>query len=276
MKQSLFLLPTLLFLALGGCTQTPSSEIIDTQDEELIINEDTEVQYQCPYCVHEYEPEFPGGMEALYAYLDSAVRYPQVALDHRIEGKLYLHFVVETDGSITHPQVLCGLPGGCCRAAIDAVRHMPRWKPGRKFNHSDSTWIPVRSEFNLPVKFQLDPQQPRTVGGGKEGDKEIIPTYPGGVEALYRYLAGTIDRPREEWVGKKNPGIGFDSVGNIVSVCRLDYDDSPMADAVRKAFHSMPRWNMPTLEFDRLLVIPIDLPYLLELRDKQTNKHPLP
>ena len=270
------LLPTLLFLALGGCTQTPSSEIIDTQDEELIINEDTEVQYQCPYCVHEYEPEFPGGMEALYAYLDSAVRYPQVALDHRIEGKLYLRFVVETDGSITHPQVLRGLPGGCCRAAIDAVRHMPRWKPGRKFNHSDSTWIPVRSEFNLPVKFQLDPQQPRTVGGGKEGDKEIIPTYPGGVEALYRYLAGTIDRPREEWVGKKNPGIGFDSVGNIVSVCRLDYDDSPMADAVRKAFLSMPRWNMPTLEFGRLLVIPIDLPYLLELRDKQTNKHPLP
>ena len=215
MKQSLFLLPTLLFLALGGCTQTPRSEIIDTQDEELIINEDTEVQYQCPYCVHEYEPEFPGGMEALYAYLDSAVRYPQVALDHRIEGKLYLHFVVETDGSITHPQVLCGLPGGCCRAAIDAVRHMPRWKPGRKFNHSDSTWIPVRSEFNLPVKFQLPEKAVGAPGdqlGGEQrqgrehhhcrSDDKIHPQHedqrPGDGQHPGKQLGG----PQQQAVGK--------------------------------------------------------------------------
>ena len=253
MKQKLFLLAALLLLPFGARAQ----------------NEDTHI-----FCPAEKEPEFPGGMKALYNYLGEKLRYPEEALDYHIEGKLYATFVVDSLGFVHHPRILIGLPGGCNQAALNAIEHMPRWEPGRQLR--DGKWVPVDVQFNLPVNFNLagDTISPRH-RGDVVGDA-LLPSYPGGTGALYRYLAGTIDRPREEWVGKKNPGIGFDSVGNIVSVCRLDYDDSPMADAVRKAFHSMPRWNMPTLEFDRLLVIPIDLPYLLELRDKQTNKHPLP
>ncbi|MBR1549764.1 MAG: energy transducer TonB [Bacteroidales bacterium] len=264
------LLPTLLLLALNGCAQTPSSKTTDTQDKDLIINADTAAQYQCTYCVHEHEPEFPGGMEALYAYLDSAVRYPQVALDYGIEGKIFLTFVVETDGSITEPRVMRGLPGGCSRAAVDAVRRMPRWSPGKQYCTSDSTLVPVRVQFNLPVNFRLDPRQPRTIGGSEEGDKEVIPTYPGGIEALYRYLATHIDRPLGEWVGVLTPTLDFDSVGTITGV-RLP-DCNPMADALREAFHAMPRWNMPTMKSSLsspLLIVPINLPKLLELRNKQ-------
>lgn len=252
------LLPTLLLLALCGYAQTPDSS----------ASTDTSIGN---YCLQEWEPEFPGGMKALYAYLDSAVRYPQVALDHHIEGKIYVTFVVEKDGSVTNPRVLRGLPGGCCRAAIDAVKRMPRWEPGRQYCTSDRTLVPVRVQFNLPVHFRLDPQQPHTVGGSEAGDKEVIATFPGGTEALYRHLATHIDRPAEEWTGVLCPLLDFDSVGNVVGVRLPDYN--PMADAIREVFLSMPRWNVPPMEvchFDHppLLAVPIDLPLLLELRNK--------
>ena len=94
-------------------------------------------------------PEFPGGDDALYRYLEKNLRYPQKAKDNKTEGKVFVEFIVERDGTITHPEILRPLGDDCSEEALRLVRDIPKWKPGRKQGY------PVRVQFVLPVYFQL-------------------------------------------------------------------------------------------------------------------------
>jgi len=108
-------------------------------------------------CVQEDDPEFPGGYEALLKFIQDNMRYPKEALEKKIEGKVYVTFVVETDGSITGPRVLRDIGGGCGAEAIRLVKSMPRWKPGRQ---RDTV---VRVQFNLPIRFELSNEKITTI-----------------------------------------------------------------------------------------------------------------
>lgn len=251
MKPTFILLAALLLLPFGARAQ----------------NEDTHI-----FCPAEKEPEFPGGMEALYNYLGEKLRYPEGALDYHIEGKLYATFVVDSLGFVHHPRILLGLPGGCNQAALNAIEHMPRWEPGRQLR--GGKWVPVDVTFNLPVNFSLagDTISPRH--RGDVVDDTLLPSYPGGTGALYRYLAGTIDRPREEWVGKESPRIDLDSLGNVTEVRRLGA--SPMDSAIQQALLRMPRWhNAKDSRLIHGINIPMDLSLLLSMRDTLLRPHTL-
>ncbi len=82
-------------------------------------------------------------------YLQDNLKYPVRAKELGIQGKVYLSFVVEKDGSVTDVALLRGIGGGCDEEAIRAVKNMPKWIPGKQRN------IPVRVRFNLPVNFKL-------------------------------------------------------------------------------------------------------------------------
>ena len=101
------------------------------------------------FTVVETNPEFPGGMEALYQYIANNIQYPQLARDNAITGKVYVTFVVEKDGRITNPKILRDIGGGCGAEAVRVVKSMPRWTPGKQQGK------PVRVQFNLPVIFNL-------------------------------------------------------------------------------------------------------------------------
>ncbi|MBR1550426.1 MAG: TonB family protein [Bacteroidales bacterium] len=102
------------------------------------------------FTVVEDEPSFPGGMETLYKWIDSHLQYPEQAREEGIEGRVYVTFVVETDGTLSNARVLRDIGGGCGQAAIRMVYAMPKWEPGRQRG------VPVRVQFNLPVKFKLE------------------------------------------------------------------------------------------------------------------------
>ena len=123
---------------------TKNIEIAPIQIEE----EEDEIETQI-FTVVENEPEFPGGMEALYKYLAQNIKYPQLARDNGITGKVYVTFVVERDGSIANPKVLRDIGGGCGAEAIRVVKSMPKWTPGKQRGKA------VRVQFNLPVNFNL-------------------------------------------------------------------------------------------------------------------------
>ena len=97
----------------------------------------------------EEEPEFPGGMDSLVQYFSNNLRYPEEAQKAGIEGKVYVRFVVEKDGSISNINILREIGGGCGKEAVRVVRAMPKWKPGRNKGEA------VRSQFNLPIRFQI-------------------------------------------------------------------------------------------------------------------------
>ena len=123
----------------------------NTQIDDYVppVEEDQEVKEAEIFTVVESMPAFPGGMGALMTYLAKNIKYPALAKESGIQGKVFINFVVEPDGSISHVKVLRGIGGGCDEEAVRVVKSMPKWKPGLQRGK------PVRVSFNLPVKFTL-------------------------------------------------------------------------------------------------------------------------
>jgi protein TonB len=95
--------------------------------------------------------EFPGGMDAMREYLKKNMMYPMSAKEAGIQGKCYLRFIVNTDGSISNVRVVRGVVDcpECDKEAMRVVKNMPNWKPGR-MNGKD-----VKMYFTLPIAFKL-------------------------------------------------------------------------------------------------------------------------
>jgi protein TonB len=128
-------------------------EVPDDQDEVVIVEEapkviETPVQAEI-FTVVEEQPSYPGGEEGRIKFLQDNIKYPEEAKELGIQGKVFVTFVVEIDGSITDVRVLRGIGGGCDEEAMRVVRAMPKWVPGKQRG------VPVRVQFNLPIKFTL-------------------------------------------------------------------------------------------------------------------------
>lgn len=126
-----------------------TEETRNVEITQVKVEEEEEVAEEPIFTVVESEPEFPGGMEALYKYLAQNIKYPQLARENGITGKVYVQFVVEKDGSIANPKILRDIGGGCGAEAIRVVKAMPKWSPGKQRGKA------VRVQFNLPVNFNL-------------------------------------------------------------------------------------------------------------------------
>lgn len=130
---------------MGDNANKAQEEFVPVEIEEEVVVEEEEI-----FQVVEDQPEFPGGLEALYKYLGESIKYPQLAKENNIEGKVYVTFVVEKDGSIANPRILRDIGGGCGQEAIRVVKAMPKWKAGKQRGKN------VRVQFNLPVSFKLN------------------------------------------------------------------------------------------------------------------------
>ena len=97
----------------------------------------------------EQVPEPVGGIQALSQYLAQTLRYPVDAQRSNVQGKVFVSFVVNTDGSLQDVKVLKGLGFGTDEEAVRVVSRMPKWKPGIQRGE------PVRVKFNLPIAFTL-------------------------------------------------------------------------------------------------------------------------
>lgn len=101
------------------------------------------------FVVVENQPEFPGGNAAMMKFLSDNIKYPVIAQENGLQGRVITNFVVECDGSITDVQVVRGVDPSLDREAIRVIQSMPRWKPGQQRGQA------VRVRFTLPVVFRL-------------------------------------------------------------------------------------------------------------------------
>ena len=99
--------------------------------------------------VVEQMPEFPGGMQALMAYLSKNIKYPSVAQDNGIQGRVFISFVVNKDGSIVDPEVIKSVDAALDKEAMRVIKAMPKWNPGKQRGK------PVRVKYTVPVLFRL-------------------------------------------------------------------------------------------------------------------------
>ena len=99
--------------------------------------------------VVEQMPSFPGGQAALFEFLSKNIRYPVVAEENGIQGRVIVTFVVERDGSITDVRVVKSVDPSLDKEAVRVTKSMPHWNPGMQNGG------PVRVKFTLPVTFRL-------------------------------------------------------------------------------------------------------------------------
>jgi len=121
------------------------------QDDVAIsqaVEEEDEAEEEIFVFVEEF-PSYPGGDAALYEYLGKNIQYPDLARENSITGTVVIKFVVEKDGSVTRASILREIGGGCGKEALRVVNAMPKWKPGKQSGK------PVRTEYTLPVQFEL-------------------------------------------------------------------------------------------------------------------------
>jgi protein TonB len=125
---------------------TEQTMIVQTEIKirEEVIEEEPEI-----FLVVEEQPEFPGGMAALMKYLQQNIKYPQIAKENGISGRVFVNFVVDDKGNITKIKVIRGVDPALDAEAIRVVENMPRWKPGKQRGKA------VYVSYNLPINFVL-------------------------------------------------------------------------------------------------------------------------
>ena len=148
--------------------QTTQIEIVDdnVETQDLNINaeveqnevieeyvpvevEEDEVVEQEIFQIVEEMPSFPGGDQKMMEYVAKNIKYPQIARETGVQGKVFVNFVVEPDGSVSNVKILRGIGGGCDEEAMRVVKSMPKWKPGKQRGRA------VRVSYILPVNFKL-------------------------------------------------------------------------------------------------------------------------
>ena len=99
--------------------------------------------------VVEQMPQFPGGDAALFEYLSTHIKYPTIAEENGVQGRVIVTFVVERDGSITDVKVVKSVDPSLDKEASRVVQGMPKWIPGKQ------NGAPVRVKYTVPVTFRL-------------------------------------------------------------------------------------------------------------------------
>ncbi len=125
----------------------------DTAIEDIILEEAPEEEdVDQIFTIVEQQAEFKGGMKKFYEYVAKMMngRYPMQAKRMGIEGKVFVQFVVERDGSITDVIAIRGIGAGCDQLAIKVIRESPKWNPGKQRGRA------VRVRRILPITFKLN------------------------------------------------------------------------------------------------------------------------
>lgn len=116
--------------------------VISTKVEE-------EEEEQQVFFIVEDMPEFPGGEMALRTYIANAIKYPVIAQENGIQGKVYVTFVVGKDGSVSNASIARGVDPSLDKEALRVVNTLPKWKPGKQRGK------PVNVSYTVPINFVL-------------------------------------------------------------------------------------------------------------------------
>jgi protein TonB len=123
--------------------QTAIAAPVEVQQEE-------ETEEVVNFYVIEEKPEFPGGEAAMFQWIAKNIKYPEIAKENNIQGKVFVQFVIGKDGYVTDVTVVRGVDPSLDKEAVRVIQSMPQWKPGKQRGK------PVKVSFQLPINFRLN------------------------------------------------------------------------------------------------------------------------
>ena len=134
-------------------TETIEISSEDNNTDTVVIAPPVQVEEEeeeVVFVIVETMPEFPGGQQALFKYLSENVKYPAIAQENGIQGRVICQFVVNKDGAIVDVEVVrSGGDPSLDKEAIRVIKSMPKWKPGKQRGKA------VRVKYTVPVNFRL-------------------------------------------------------------------------------------------------------------------------
>ncbi|WP_321995900.1 energy transducer TonB [Draconibacterium orientale] len=155
------------------------------------------------FVIVEDMPVYPGGEEALRNDIATLVKYPVVAKENGIQGKVYVSFVVNKEGKIEGAKIARGVDPSLDKEALRVMNALDKtWKPGKQKG------VAVKVSYTVPINFALDKEaakEEKTSHG--EGVNQVffivedMPEFPGGDEALRKHIADSLDYPE---IARKN------------------------------------------------------------------------
>jgi TonB family protein len=214
-------------------------------------------------------PVFPGGFEGFSKYLAQNIHYPADAVKNKVEGKVFLTFVVERNGSLADIKVLRGVSPDIDAEALRVMKASPHWRPGIQNGR------PVRVQFSVPISFKLSAQS--GVDPSKRMDSimnlpagqkifsavEQEPTPPGGMGAFYDYITRNTVYPKsakdQDIQGKVFLTFTVEKDGSLTNIKVLrglstDVD----AEAIR-VLKNAPKWK-PGIQNGRAVRVQYNIP----------------
>jgi len=117
--------------------------------EVVAVQEEEDEEAQQIHVVVEKMPEFPGGQEAMNRWLSKNIKYPLLAQENNIQGRVVCQFVVNSDGKIVDVVVVRGVEASLDAEAVRVIKSMPAWTPGKQGGKT------VRVKYTLPIRFKL-------------------------------------------------------------------------------------------------------------------------
>lgn len=134
--------------------QTKNFDSEDDKNKKVVIQAPIAAPVEDPeenriHVVVERMPEFPGGEAAMNQFINRTIRYPVIAQENGIQGRVVVQFVVNTDGKIVDVEVVRGVEESLDKEAVRVVKSMPPWNPGRQGGKN------VRVKYTLPIRFRI-------------------------------------------------------------------------------------------------------------------------
>lgn len=128
---------------------TEETVIADIPEQVEVVEEIEEEAAEEVFVIVEEQPHPYGGIQAFYDYINKNIKYPAQARRMNIEGRVFVQFIIEKDGSISQVQVIRGISETCDEEAVRVVSSAPKWAPGKQRGK------PVRVKLVLPISFRL-------------------------------------------------------------------------------------------------------------------------
>ena len=235
----------------------PMSPQISTDPSDLV------------FTVVEVMPEFPGGQGALLQFLAKSIKYPVIAQQNGIQGRVTCSFVVGKDGVIRNIEVIRGVDPSLDLEATRVISMMPKWKPGMQKGKE------VSVKYTVPVTFRLqgkEDNKPTPLPAG-EGDNEItvvgygeqksadtsgqvfaivekMPQFPGGEKAINEFISKTLQYPviaQENGIqGKVVCSFIINQDGSVTDAEVVSGVDSSLDREALRIVSAMPKWTPGT------------------------------
>lgn len=285
---------------------SPVTSIASTNDYQ---------QQENPNKVYEavdHEPEFIGGSDGFGKYLTKTIKYPAGARKDNIEGKVYISFIVERDGSLTDAKVLRGPGHGLNEEALRAIKLSPKWKPGIQAGKN------VRVSYTIPVNFTLHsknvlvdespvpkedppvaprkrvrihdvvlaPPAARTTKTQIHDDPNMVyeavdqePSFPGGQNAFSSFLAHTVKYPAidrdNKITGKVYVSFVVEKDGTITDIRPVRGPSETLKEEAVRSIKTSPRWK-PGIQNGRPVRVQYTIPVNFTLSNNNTPREEPP